>query len=155
MASTVQLKNSILSEVGAGLDGSNGPERAILDLVTPNIDVFWDIYEYKNTYPMLQYHYVKLHCLNVVAGQLRTKIDKSLGPLNKRLSVLFANAMQLIGEVRSQIADIEALQAGSRKPVLTRLDVDSVFEPSVRNPFDPSQPRYTNDPSDPRYLGGR
>ena len=155
MATDAQYKASILAEVGAGLDGDSEPERAVRNIVGTNLDVYWDMYTYKNTYPMLQYAYVKLHCLKVIAGQLRTKIDKTLGPLSKRLSTLFQNALQLISESEKDIANIELIQAQSAAPVITRMDANSPFDQATMIPFNPMQGRYIVDPNDPRYTGSR
>lgn len=131
-----EAKSLILLEVGAGLDGSD------LGALTTNIDVIWLGYANKEYYPRLHMLYVKRQCISVLLGQLRLKINKSLGQLNKQLKSIFDNLQQLYTNVSSEI---EAAEREAKASVDG--DVGSFQQ---TNPLDP----WIINPSDAKYRGG-
>jgi hypothetical protein len=134
----------ILLEVGAGLDGGDPVEEAILDKVTPNIELLWHAWSDKAlVFPRLQYLYCKRHCLQIIEGQLRDLVSVSIGGFNAQQQQKLANLVNLEKRVDDEIKDVEA-KAQSTRPIVTA-------------PFSNTAPRMPGtgevDPNNPLYRG--
>lgn len=144
MLTTQDWKETILLEVGAGLDSTNPVEAAALDKVTPLIDKFWAMYISKAMiYPMLNVLYTKRHCLNVLYGQFRDLIRAQIGGFTVSQEQKLANIKTMIDQVNEEIKEVETKASASRPPALGYMVQTS---PQMPRPQQPNA-------NDPRYRG--
>lgn len=146
-------KQLILLEVGAGLDGLSPAERTALDVVTPNIDLIWAYYAARAYWPGLQALYAKKKCLQILRGQLRLKMDITIGPVPFRFSQMYANLAALLKETCEEIAENEKMARKNRAVVggdvlrtapLLPADLAAVWHDEATGGYpDPNSPRYT------------
>src|SRR5579871_4635753 len=107
----------ILQEVGAAIGGNDNVEGIALDVITPIIGNLWDAWSNKAYYPHMQYLYVKRHALDILLGMARTKIDKTLGPVNKRLNQVFTNLNALRTNCDAELEILVKQARAERAPV--------------------------------------
>jgi hypothetical protein len=118
MLSAKDWQDSLLREVGAGLEGL--PDQVLsraLDMVTPHLATYWEMYaRYAPVYPGLQFLYVKRHCVNVILGQVRDLFQVNVGGATVSQQQLTQNLQKLYENVTAEIRDAEERAKGSRPP---------------------------------------
>jgi hypothetical protein len=135
----------ILLEVGAGLDGDDPVEEAILDKVTPNIDLFWNAWADKAlVYPRLQYLYCKRQCLQIIEGQLRDLVQVNIGGLSTQQQQKLSNLLNMQKRVDEEIKDLELKAQAARPVVVIPLTQTNPRLPDVGQ-IDPNNPAYRGD----------
>ena len=135
----------ILLEVGAGLDGDDPVEEAILDKVTPNIDLLWNAWADKAlVYPRLQYLYCKRHCIQIIEGQLRDLVQTTIGGFSTQQQQKLTNLQNIQKRIDEEIKDLEAKAQANRPIILAELTQTSARLPSTGE-VDPNNPVYRGD----------
>jgi hypothetical protein len=118
MPSAQDWMQSILREVGAGLEGL--PDEvlsAVLDKITPYLSTYWEMYaSYALVFPRLQYLYTKRHCLNILLGQVRDLIQVSIGSAEISQTQLSDNLHKIYQNTNAEIQHLESLSVSSRGP---------------------------------------
>lgn len=138
-------QNLILLEVGAGLDGNDPVEQAILDKVTPNIELVWNAWSDKAlVYPRLQYLYAKRQCLNIIEGQLRDLVTTTIGGFSAQQGQRLQNLLNLEKRVDEEIKDLEMKAQANRPIIVAQLDATSPRQPGLGE-VDPNNPMYRGD----------
>lgn len=135
-------QNMILLEVGASLEGFD------IAVLSTNVVSYWNSFADKAYFPRLQYLYTKRSCILAVMGQLRLKINKSLGPINKQLGGYFENISKMYQIVNEEIARIEKQASANSDP-----SVEKIKTPKSRR-FDKDEILFSANPNDPKYRGG-
>jgi hypothetical protein len=137
------VKTILLAEVGAGLEGM--PDRvlqAVLDQVSPYIDLYWEAWRWKAFYPGLQALYVKRQCLDVLLGQNRDRLSVSIAGASVPQNQIFDSLMKLRDYTQKEIERVEGIAAVSRHPALGTMagwhQVDAYGR--VYSPYGPSYP---------------
>ncbi len=116
---TVQdVRDAVLREVGAGLEGQ--PDlvlSALLDKVTPFINVYWEMWTWKSQiYPGLQALYTKKSCLNVAAGQVRDLMPVTISSYSGQQTTIFNNLQKMVDACQKDIDRVEK-EAQASRPV--------------------------------------
>ncbi len=135
----------ILLEVGAGLDGDDPVEEAILDKVTPIIDLLWNAWSDKAlVFPRLQYLYCKRHAIQIIEGQLRDLVQTTIGGFTTGQQQKLTNLQNIQKRTDEEIKDLELKAQASRPIVLAPLTQTNARLPDVGQ-VDPNNPVYRGD----------
>jgi hypothetical protein len=144
----------ILLEVGAGLDGLSDAERTALDRVTPNINLLWNFYAFKAYYPGLQAAWTKRKAIDILLGQLRLKINTTVGPLTRQLGSVWDHLAGLRKQTTEDIADLERRASRARGVVGGNLTQTAPLLPAdLAALVGSDEGDEIPDPNHPRYLG--
>lgn len=128
MPSAADWQDSILREVGAGLEGLPDEVLArVLDKVTPYLSTYWEMWAWKSLiYPSLQALYVKRQCLLVLLGQTRDLINVTIGSGSIQQATLNSILQTLYKTTQDEIQRVEEIARSSRPPVLAPLTANVV-----------------------------
>lgn len=143
--SAADWQRLLMLEVGAGLDGNDPVEEAILDKITPNIELIWNAWADKAlVFPRLQFLYAKRQCLNIIEGQLRDLVAVTIGGFSAQQQQKLANLLNLQKRTDEEIKDLE-MKAQAARPVLVAPMTQTA--PRMPNPgdVDPNNPVYRGD----------
>lgn len=126
-------------EIGAGLEGPDA------DALTANVSIVWNAYETKQYAPRMQYLYTKQHLLRILMGQLRPKINKTLGPQTRQMKQYIDNAQMLYDNTTKEIELLEKQSRDNRAPVVDVSTPQDDFATLYPNLPNPSNPKFRGD----------
>jgi hypothetical protein len=157
MVTALDYQQLIIVEVGAGLDAPLRPE---LDAISPNIGILWGVYADKAYYPRLQYLFTKRHALDMLLGQLRLKVNGSMGGISMSLNQGIANIQGMRKDTDDEIGRVlkeaRANRAPAVKPGVVQQEYPLRPGANVNGVGDPNAAAYRGDANtNSNFPGGR
>lgn len=157
MPTIAEVQQTVLFEVGAGLEGLPDTVLAdVLDKVTPYVMLYWDQWAWKGlVYPGLQVLYVKRQCLDVLSGQVRDLMPVTVGAGTINQDRIFTNLQALRKNVQDEIQRVEQIASQSRPVALGTSRVPPITQDFWGNIYRTDVPPYGQRPAPvpPDMLG--
>jgi hypothetical protein len=150
-----------MCEVGATLTGGPLPQPdqvAMLAGLRAQISTLWLMNSGVAANARLRYLYTKRQAIETLEGQVRSKIDFTLGPLSPKQSQFFANLKTMYDQALAEIVRQEKLARVGRAPAIGQIYRQSPRMPVIEAPtpagVNPPPEIVGPDPNDVRYTPG-